>query len=141
MYTTSRVIKVVDDSTVLVGCTTDACKGCKAEMFCNTKNDTNFLAKKDKDAVVKPGDWVELYMPGGKTVGSVSLVFALPLALFPVGYLLMKKFTQANELVNALAGFAAMAIAFSIAALINIKHKHDLMPTITKVITLEGLND
>lgn len=141
MYTTSRVIKTVDPQTVLVGCSTDACKACKAEMFCNTKDDTSFLVKKEKSLEVKEGDMVELYMPGGKTVASVSLVFALPLLLFPVGYLLMKKFTEANELINALAGLGAMAIAFCIVSLISIKHKRDLMPEITKIIKLEANND
>lgn len=141
MYTTSRVIEIVDQSTVLVGCTTDACKSCKAEMFCNTKNDTSFMAKKEKSLVVKQGDTVELFLHPGKTVKSVSLLFALPLVLFPVGYLLMKTYTSANELINALAGFAAMAIAFCIIALIAAKHKRDLMPEIIKVIELEEKND
>lgn len=141
MYTTSRVIKIVDNQTVLVGCATDACKACKAEMFCNTKNDTSFLVKKNKDTEVQPNDWVELYMPSGKTVGSVALIFALPLALFPIGYLLMKNLTSANELVNALAGFSTMAIAFCIASVITIKHKRNLMPEITKVINMEATND
>lgn len=141
MYTTSRVLKVIDAQTVLVGCSTEACKSCKAEMFCNTKNDTSFLVKKPKNLSVQPGDWVELFMPPGKTVGSVSLVFALPLALFPVGYLLMKRFTSANELINALAGFAAMAVAFCIAAIISVKNKRALMPEITKVLNLEAKND
>lgn len=141
MYTTSRVIKTIDTETVLVGCSTDACKACKAEMFCNTKNDTSFLVKKSKDLTVQPNDWVELYMPSGKTVSSVALVFALPLLLFPVGYLLMKNFTAANELINALAGFSAMAIAFCIASIISIKHKRNLMPEITKVINMEATRD
>lgn len=141
MYTTTRVIKEIDNETVLVGCTTDACKGCKAEMFCNTKNDTSFLVKKEKTLNVKPNDWVEIFMEPKKTVGSVSLVFALPLLLFPIGYLLMKKYTSANELINALAGLAAMAVAFSIVAIISSKHRRALMPEITKVIEPEAKND
>ncbi len=134
MYTTVRVLEVQNDKTVLVGCPTEACNGCKAEMFCNTKNDNSFLARNDNGIVVKPGDEVELYLPPAKTICSTALVFGLPLLFFPAGYLLCKKIFAVNELLNALAGFVFMAVAFSVAALITAKNRHSLMPVITKVI-------
>lgn len=137
MYTTSRVLKITDEKTVVVGCSTSACNSCKAEMFCNNKNDNSFVVRNDKKIDVKIGDTVELFMPPGKTVLSVVLVFALPLLFFPAGYLLMKNFTQSNELVNALTGFGAMAVAFAAAALISFRNKASLMPVITRIIAKE----
>lgn len=134
MYTTVRVLEVSDDKTVLVGCPTEACNGCKAEMFCNTKNDNSFTARNDNGLSLKKGDEVELFLPPAKTIGSTALVFGLPLLFFPVGYLFCKFFFNVNELLNALAGFVFMAIAFSVSAIITAKHRQSLMPVITRVL-------
>lgn len=37
---------------------------------------------------IEKGDTVEIYLPPGRTVGSAAITFLLPLALFPVGFLL-----------------------------------------------------
>lgn len=134
MYTVTTIKEINKDGTVLVGCSTKACNGCKAEMFCNNKNDNEFLVKNDKRVPVAVGSRVEIFLPPGKTILSTVLVFALPLALFPVGYLLAKSLTGFNEILCALSGAGFMAIAFGISALISIKNKKDLMPCITKVI-------
>lgn len=134
MYTTVRVLKINEDNTVLVGCSTEACNGCKAQMFCNTKNDNSFIAKNDNDVELKEGDEVEIFLPPGKTVASTALVFALPLAFFPLGYILSVHLLHSNELINALVGLTSMASAFAIAALITSKHRQSLMPVVTRVI-------
>lgn len=130
MYTTAFVKTINDDGTVLVGCSTDACNGCKAEAFCNNKNDNTFLARNDNNIKLTEGQLVTLFLPPGKTIFSTVMVFGFPLVLFPIGYVLMKHFTSCNEIICALGGFAAMALAFATAGIINVKNKRDLMPVI-----------
>lgn len=136
MYSVSRIKQINSDGTVLVGCLTSACEGCKASLFCNNKDDNDYLVLNSSKVSVSEGDYVELYMPPVPTIMSTVLVFAFPLALFPIGYLLSKVALPAsNEIVHALCGFGAMAVAFSIAALITVRNKRKLMPTITKVVS------
>lgn len=130
MYTTATVIKINDDNTVLVGCSKASCESCKAQTFCNNKDDTEFLARNDNKVEIKEGQIVTLFLPPGKTILSTILVFALPLAVFPIGYLLMKKFTNFNEVVCALSGFAMMGIVFALCSIIGVSKKRDLMPVI-----------
>ena len=130
MYTTAFVKKINGDGTVLVGCSSEACAACKAEAFCNNKNNTSFLARNDGNLELSEGQSVTLFLPPGKTILSTVLVFALPLVLFPAGYLLLKNLTSFNEIVCALGGFATMAVAFAVAGIINIKNKRALMPVI-----------
>ncbi len=138
MYTQAKVLEVLKDGTVRLSCDTNACQGCKAELFCNNKGVTDYLARNDNKLEVKAGDMVQIYLPPAKTIGSTALVFALPLALFPLGYLLLHNVLGASEILSAGGGFAAMGLAFSIAALINIKHKRGLMPVITKIVSGEN---
>ncbi len=133
MISVVSVKKVNKDGTVLVGCDNSACANCHAEMFCNNKNQNEYLALNPKKVEVKEGDMIELFLPPGKTIMSTVLVFALPLALFPVGYLLGTQITL-NEVYRALCGIAFMALAFLISSIIFTHHKRQLMPTIEKVI-------
>ncbi len=135
MYSVSQVKEIQKDGSVLVGCLTSACQGCKASMFCNNKDDNEFMALNPDKVQVETGDYVEIFMPPGRTILSTVLVFALPLALFPIGYLVCKALLPAqNEIIHALAGFGAMALAFGIASIISIRHKRHLMPSITKIV-------
>jgi len=134
MYTVAQVKGILSDGTVEMGCLTDACQGCKAEMFCNNKGLTEYPALNPHKVELKKGDFAELYLPPGKTVLSTALVFALPLILFPIGYLVLRFGTGLDELYCALGGFGAMAIAFGIASAVTVRHKRGLMPVITKVV-------
>ena len=135
MYTVASVKAVEPDGCVKVGCLTDACQGCKAEMFCNNKGLTEYFALNPRKVELKEGDLVELYLPPGRTVLSTALVFALPLLLFPAGYLILRyAVTGLNEMYCALGGFGAMAVAFGIASAVTVKHRRSLMPLITKVV-------
>ncbi len=135
MYTISQVRGVERDGTVRMGCLTSACESCKTSFFCNNKNVTEFEALNPKGVEIAQGDLVELYMPPGKTILSTALVFALPLALFPAGYFLMRTLLPArSEMVHALGGFGAMAVSFAIAAVISSVHRRRLMPTIVRIM-------
>jgi len=132
MYSAVKVIELKNDGTVLVGCSTEACNGCKAEMFCNNKAHSNYLARNDKKIPVQPGDFVEVFLPPGKTILSTFIVFAIPLLLFPLGYILATSLFRFSELYGALAGLASMSLAFIISSFISFKNKKALMPVITK---------
>ena len=134
MYTVSMVKGIEPDGTVRMGCMTDACRGCKAGMFCNNKGLTEFSALNPGGIEIREGDLVELYMPPGRTILSTALVFALPLALFPAGYLILGLAAPGlGEMYCALGGFGAMAVAFGIASIVTVRHRMSLMPVITKV--------
>ena len=135
MYTVSQVKEIFADGNLKVGCETVACQGCKCSMFCNNKNDTDYMVLNPNKVQVEIGDFVELYMPPGRTVLSTALVFAMPLVFFPIGYIVGKVLLpQSNEIIHALSGFAAMVLSFGIASLITLKHKNSLMPCVTKVV-------
>ena len=135
MYTVSQVKGFESDGTVRMGCLTSACQGCKASMFCNNKDVNEFFALNPKKVQLKEGDLVELYMPPGKTILSTALVFALPLILFPVGYLVMRAaLPSSSEIIHALGGFGAMAISFGVAAVISTVHRRNLMPTVIRIM-------
>ena len=135
MYTVSQVKGFENDGTVRMGCLTSACQGCKVSMFCNNKNVSEFFALNPKKVQVKAGDLVELYMPPGKTILSTALVFALPLLLFPLGYLAMRAaFPKSSDILHAPGGFCAMAISFGVAAIISTVHRRNLMPTIVRIM-------
>ncbi len=139
MYTVSQVKGFSQDGSVDMGCLTSACEGCHASLFCNNKDTTEFQALNPKRIEVQVGDFVELYMPPGRTIMSTVLVFALPLALFPLGYLALKALApQRGDVFHALGGFAAMAVAFGVATIISVRNKRRLMPTITKIVAKAG---
>ncbi len=133
MNTVVTVKEINKDGTVLVGCDNSACAGCHAKMFCNNKNQNEYLSLNTKKIELKEGDLVELFLPPGKTILSTVLVFALPLALFPVGYIL-GGLIFINEVQKALCGIGFMALAFLIASLIFTRNKRQLMPVVEKVL-------
>lgn len=135
MYTVSQVKGFENDGTIRMGCLTSACQGCKASMFCNNKNVSEFFALNPGKVRINEGDLVELYMPPGKTIMSTALVFALPLLLFPAGYLAMRAILpSSSEIIHALGGFGAMAVSFGVASVISTVHRRNLMPTIVRIM-------
>ena len=141
MYTESYVKKINGDGSIIVSCDTSACQGCKVSMFCSRKKENSFPALNSEKIELSENDRVVLYMPPGKTVLSTVLVFALPLVLFPLGYIAAKHFFSFNELLNALCGFCTMGIAFAVSAVINIKHRNSLMPVVTGVVSPDSPNN
>jgi positive regulator of sigma E activity len=111
---------------VTVGCSSSACEGCHAGLFCNSKGQT-FQVKNPNGLEIKKGDYVRIFLPPGKTIFSSVLLFALPLALFPVFYLIMP---SSNEILRAVVGLGGSALGFLIAYLFFRKKKESLMPFI-----------
>lgn len=130
------VVKALnEDGTVLVGCESTACNACHAQMFCNNKTQTQYPARNDNNLALKVGDRVSLLLPPGKTILSTVLVFALPLMLFPLGYLASGLLpVPLNEVQKALCGLGAMALAFVVAAIVNTRNKRALMPIVQSVV-------
>ncbi|MCF0237369.1 MAG: hypothetical protein HUK24_02120, partial [Sphaerochaetaceae bacterium] len=65
MYTVTQVKEIFSDGSLKVGCATTACQGCKCSMFCNNKNETDYMVLNPKKVQIEIGDFVELYMPPG----------------------------------------------------------------------------
>lgn len=141
MYVRTKVKSINSDRSVLLFCSADVCSGCKAKMFCNNKNENEYLALNPNNYNLLEGEEVEIFLPPAKTIASTFLVFGLPLLLFPLGYYLTKTVFSVNELLCSVGGFLAMAFAFVIAAFINLKNKKQLMPVITKVFHIEKNQD
>mgnify|MGYP004658714049 FL=1 len=130
------VVKALnEDGTVLVGCENTACNACHAQMFCNNKTQTQYPARNDNNLDLRVGDRVSLFLPPGKTILSTVLLFALPLMLFPLGYLASGLLpVYMNEVQKALCGLGAMALAFVVAAVVNTRNKRSLMPIVQSVV-------
>ncbi|MCQ2397927.1 MAG: SoxR reducing system RseC family protein [Sphaerochaetaceae bacterium] len=135
MYTESYVRKINPDGSIIVGCDTQACRGCKVSMFCSRKKENTFSALNPDGIKLSENDKVRLYMSPGKTVFSTVLVFALPLIVFPLGYVAAKHFFSFNEIVNALCGFGAMGLAFAVSAVVSTKRRNSLMPVVEEVLS------
>lgn len=134
MYSEVRVISELEDGTVLVSCSSEACSGCSAKMFCNNKNCNEYPVLNPKKIKLHKDDVVEIFLPPAETVLSTLVMFGLPLVFFPMGFLLCRYVFKTGELSGAVGGLVAMIIAFGISALISSKNKKKLMPKITKII-------
>lgn len=121
-------VKATDlkDGVVLVGCGSKGCEACKASMFCDGKTRTFEAANPDGIALA-PGDRVRIFLPPGRTILSSVLLFGLPLALFPLLYLLAP---SESEFVRAGAGLAGGLAGFLAAGLLFRRKKAALMPVV-----------
>ena len=135
MISEATVKSLSKDGTVLVGCESTACNACHAQMFCNNRTHTEYLARNDNNLALRVGDRVSLFLPPGKTFLSTVLVFALPLILFPLGYLAAGLLpAPLNEVQKALCGLGAMALAFVVAAVVSARNRCALMPIVQSVV-------
>ena len=113
---------------IKVGCDSQACSGCKSEMFCRNK-DTTFTVENPSSIPLKKGDKVLIDIPEGRATLSVILSLALPLLLFLPGYFIGRVFFN-SEIVMALVGFLFMAIGFGISAIIFTLKKRYFSPIV-----------
>lgn len=130
MYEMVDVKKVLSDGTVLVSCDVNACSGCKSNGFCNTKGRT-FKALNDKNLPIKDGDMVSLYLKPSRTIASVFITLMVPLACFPLFFLLFQRF---GDKIAMLAGFGGMAAAFALVALYFRATEKKYMPTVSEIL-------
>ena len=106
------------------------------------------------------GDTVEIFLPPGRTIWSAAVTFLLPLALFPVGYLLTETLFPAiastssaalvtdgapgsvDEGIAFLVGFGFLLLGIPLGYLIRkVAGGLTAIPIITKVLTpAEALN-
>lgn len=131
MYTTVTVLKINNDKTVTVSCSSASCSSCKASAFCSSKNTEQYTVLNPKEIPVMEGDRVTIFLSPRKTVFSTALVFALPLAVFPAGYSISTYCFKSSEITGALGGFAAMALTFLLSGFFVSRRKKSLMPVIT----------
>lgn len=115
-----------EDGVVLVGCGSRSCEGCKASMFCDSKART-FEARNPGGLPLAPGDRVRIHLPPGRTILSSVVLFGLPLALFPVFYLLAP---SESEYLRAAAGLAGSLAGFLAAGAVFRRRKASLTPVV-----------
>lgn len=133
MYQEVFIQSVNEDGSATVGCSLNSCRGCKASLFCTSRNQSFEAANPDK-LPIKPFDKVEIYLPPAKTVGSTLLVLGLPLACFPIGYALSP---FASVYADAAVGLGAMALCFGLTAVFTRSHAKSLRPLITRILGKE----
>ncbi|MFW6293564.1 MAG: SoxR reducing system RseC family protein, partial [Spirochaetota bacterium] len=97
----------------------EACSSCSS-LLCSPRERT-YEAVVDADRVgSKPpsaGEAVEVEVPESHALGRAALLFALPLVLFAVGYVLFA-FTD-SETQRVAAGFVGLAVGFALAVLVT----------------------
>ncbi len=113
-------VVAVGDGTVTVRCSpTESCTSCSS-LLCSPRERT-YDAVVDADRVgSKPpaaGEVVEVEVPDSHALGRAALLFALPLVLFAVGYVLFA-FTD-SETQRVAAGFVGLAVGFGLAVLVS----------------------
>lgn len=130
MYEQVVVKKVLSRNLVMVGCSTNACSGCKSEAFCNTKS-REFEAANDKLLPLEQGMLVSLYLPPGRTIASTLITLMVPLLFFPVCYFL---FSGLGEKPATLLGFLGMALGFVLVAIYFRLQRHHYLPQVDSII-------
>ena len=134
MYTSARVSRINgENGTVILKCETDACAGCKAQFFCTGRKLNEYPALNPENIRLTENCRVEVFLPPARTIASVFLVFGLPVLMFPAGFLLFRNVLSAGEFLSAAGGGLAMAVAFGLAAVINIRNRKKLMPVICRI--------
>ena len=110
----------VGDGSVTVRCgPAESCGSCSS-LLCSPRERT-YEAVVDDDRLngtpLAAGDVVEIQVPETRALGKAALLFAAPLALFVVGYVLFG-FTE-SETQRVAAGFVGLAAGFALAMLVS----------------------
>lgn len=129
MKETTKVVDIHSHDVVL-GCITTSCESCAGNSFCNIQGKT-FTAKNPKKFPLRIGDTVEVFLPPGKTIASGFMILIVPLIMFLLGVIGIKAVNPSvSEGMQALAGFAGLALGFLIGYLFGQIKKHSYQPII-----------
>jgi len=97
-----------------------------------------FPAANTKNLKLKKGDFVEIFLPIGKTVLQTAIIFLLPLILFLTAYRVVAALVSgAGEGILLLAGFGALLLGFPLAAFLC-RVAGARLPTISRVLASEN---
>jgi positive regulator of sigma E activity len=114
-------------------------KAATSRKFWNVK-ERSFPVKNPQDLPVQKGDFVEISVQTGQTIGAAFLVFMVPLILFLLAYAFAGIFLV-QEGLQALAGVAGLGCGLVLPAIINhFSHKKNY-PLLEKVLTLEEMRE
>lgn len=102
----------------------EACGSCAASGACTGKKASTQWVKNTLKA--EPGDTVSLNMPDHIFIGSVFLLYVLPLLLFMMGLLLIY-FTTKDEVLSFLGGMVGLAVFYVIARRFDASASKDMV--------------
>jgi len=123
-------IKKIDGGKIILGCDKSACEGCKSSLFCNRKR-SEFSALNTENIALKEGDKVEITLNTKKSIFSVMLSLAFPLALFMASMILTSKAYPDNEGRQFLISAIFLLIGFFLSGLYFRLTKKSYEPEIT----------
>ncbi|MBN2628375.1 MAG: SoxR reducing system RseC family protein [Spirochaetales bacterium] len=136
MTNLARVVEVGEDNLLYARYTKPLSeKAATSRKFWKVK-ERSFPVENRDGLSVKAGDFVEISIKTGLTIGAAFLVFMVPLILFAslygVGGLFFK-----GEGPRALLGLAGLAVGLIIPAFVNLLQKEKNYPLLEKVLTPE----
>ena len=94
----------------------------------------SFPVENPEKSFVKVGDYVEISIKTGLTIGAAFLVFMVPLILFALFYGIAGSFWEAEGL-RAAAGLVGLGLGLVLPAFINLLKKDKNYPRLEKVLT------
>ena len=113
----------------------EACGNCSASGICKSKKASTQWVRHSLDA--QPGDTVSLGMPDHIFIGSVFILYVLPLLLFLLGLLVIYMTTK-NEIYSFLRGMVGLGIFYIIARRIDGSSSRDMVKMV-RILSQEEL--
>jgi len=126
----------IDDGKIVVGCSAEngSCASCAGHAFCSVKG-RSYEVSNPENLSLAPGDFVDIYLPPGRTILTGFLVLIVPLLLFLLFFILSGRlFDIRDEGIRALAGLAGMAAGFAGTFLYSRKNRRITLPVILRKI-------
>jgi positive regulator of sigma E activity len=114
-------------------------KGATSRKFWNVK-ERSFPVENSNGVEVSMGDYIEVSVKTGLTIGAAFLVFMVPLLLFALAYGL-GSLLFTSEGLKVLSGLTGLALGLVLPAGINLLKKDKNYPQLERVLTMEQLRE
>ncbi|MDC7222328.1 MAG: SoxR reducing system RseC family protein, partial [Spirochaetales bacterium] len=100
----------------------------------------SFPVENYQGLTVRKGDFVEISVQTGLTIGAAFLVFMVPLILFAAAYGVAGLF-WAKEGLRAIAGLVGLGFGLILPAFINLLKKRKNYPRLERVLSLDEMRE
>jgi Positive regulator of sigma E activity len=122
-----------DNDEIKVTCDKSACEGCKGSFFCGSRK-SEFEVENPEKLEVKEGDRIQIDIPARRSIFASFMSLGLPLIFFFVGLIIAYFINPANQIMQFIAGFIGLGLAFIISALFFKTYRKKYRPTVDKVL-------